>query len=285
MFFLGGIFFGIFLFGETVSEFAGFWNSSYLGRFTLMDWLGLPTGVVVLLAVAMALFMFWGGEQLEKLFGDADPKAAPKWRYGAAGFIALAAIGLIVIGQPNNADRWNMIADEREAQLAGREVQIHPAELVHNIRDKKIKVVMLDVRGEVDYNLFHILDAENVPLEDIDAVVPELHLQPANTIFVVMSNDEAAATEAWKILVAESVPNVYILEGGINNWIDTFADEEFRAAHPVIAGGQDDQLHYVFEAALGDQIPTAVPPLETEIEYTSKVKLELKRAPTSGGCG
>jgi 3-mercaptopyruvate sulfurtransferase SseA len=34
-----------------------------------------------------------------------------------------------------------------------------------------------------------------------------------------MSNDEAAATEAWKVLVAESVQNIYILEGGVNNWL------------------------------------------------------------------
>ena len=57
-FVLGGLF-GIFLFGETVDSFAVFWNSSYMGRFTIQDWLGLPVGVVVLLVILMALFMFW----------------------------------------------------------------------------------------------------------------------------------------------------------------------------------------------------------------------------------
>ena len=33
------------------------------GRLTLMDWLTLPTGVVVLGVVLIALFMFWGGAQ------------------------------------------------------------------------------------------------------------------------------------------------------------------------------------------------------------------------------
>ena len=55
-------------------------------------------------------------------------------------------------------------------------------------------------------------------------MIPELLREPAaNTVYVVMSNDEVAATEAWKVLVAESVSNVYILEGGVNNWIKTFA--------------------------------------------------------------
>ncbi len=58
IFFVLGVFFGIFLFGETVDTYAIFWNSSYMGRFTLPEWLGVSTGVVVLLVVLMALFMF-----------------------------------------------------------------------------------------------------------------------------------------------------------------------------------------------------------------------------------
>jgi hypothetical protein len=34
---------------------------------------------------------------------------------------------------------------------------------------------------------------------------------------MVMSNDEQDATEVWKMLTAQAVPNVYILSGGINN--------------------------------------------------------------------
>jgi hypothetical protein len=43
-----------------------------------------------------------------------------------------------------------------------------------------------------------------------------------NTVLVLVSNDETAATEAWKVVVAESVQNLYILEGGVNNWLALF---------------------------------------------------------------
>ena len=93
---------------------------------------------------------------------------------------------------------------------------------------------MLDVRPETDYNLFHIHGAQNISLDELQAYIPEIHAQQAlNTVFVVMSNDEKAATEAWKILMAESVPNVYILEGGINNWIAIFGEEEQNIAYPL----------------------------------------------------
>lgn len=283
--FVLGVFFGIFLFGETVGGFDTFWNSSYMGRYTLMDWLGLPTGTVVLLVVLMALFMFWGAEKLEQYFGSKDAADEPKWRIGAGGTLALAAVGLILIGQPTTLDRWNRIAEEKTVALEERAVQVHPAEMLEHIHDSSLKVVMLDVRSEADYNQFHILDAQHVPLEELPTVIPALHMEPANTVFFVMSNDETAATAAWKTLQAESVPNVYILEGGINNWLALFANDEFLAANPSIPHS-DDQLAYAFPVAVGArQFPAEPDPHKYEFVFIPKVVLELKRAPTSGGCG
>ncbi len=284
VFFVLGVIFGIFLFGETVSNFNLFWNSSYLGRFTIPEWLGLPTGVVVLLVVLMALFMFWGAEQLERIYGKKDPSKAPKWRYAAAGALVLGSLGLVAFGQPTTADRWAQISEEKQALLDERAVQIHPGELLDVIHDTSLKVVMLDVRNEKDYNLFHILDSRHVPLEELPDIIADLHFEPANTVFVTMSNDETAATEAWKWLVAESVPNVYLLEGGINNWIATFGDDDLTKNFN--AGAGEDQLCYIFDSALGARYDAAEPELhEGALTYTPKVIMETKRAPTSGGCG
>lgn len=282
---LGGLF-GIFLFGETVGTFETFWNSSYLGRFTLMDWLGLPAGIVVVLVVLMALFMFWGSEQLERIFGERDPKKAPRARYAGAGLLVLAAVGVMAIGQPTTAEKWARLAPEKERLLAAREVQIHPGELLDSIADNRLNVIMLDVRSEAEYNIFHVRGARHLPLEEVKAAIPQLLLEPEeNTVYVVISNGEEAATEAWKILVTESVPNVYILEGGINNWLAIFASEDPQIkATPTPPGGE--RLSFVFPAALGDRFSAADPdPHEYKIEYTPKIKLQRNRGPSGGGCG
>lgn len=284
IFFALGALFGIFVFGETVRSIDLFWNSSFMGRLTIMDWLGLPAGWVVLIIVLMALFMFWGSEQLEKIFGGKDPKKAPKFRYVGAGLLALAAFALIPLGQPTNADKWAQIAPEKQVLLENREVQVSPQELLYTIHDHHINLVMIDVRNESDYNLFHLADAHHVPLDELGEKVPELHLEPENTVFVVMSNDETAATQAWKYLVAESVPNVYLLEGGINNWLTVFAGDENRIR--AMESRLDDNLRFEFAAALGAAFPAADPHIsEYDIEFVPKIKLELKRGPTSGGCG
>jgi rhodanese-related sulfurtransferase len=284
LFFVLGVLAGIFLFGETVDQFAIFWNSSYMGRFTLPELFGLPTGVVVLLVVLMALVMFWGGEKLEQHFGGKDPKKAPKWRYAAAGMLVAGAFALIFIGQPTFSERWTAVAEEKNALLQNREKQIHPGELLDSLHDTQLKVIMLDVRDEVDYNLFHILDSRHVPLAELPTIIEELHLEPANALFVTMGNDEQAATEAWKILEAASVPNAYILEGGINNWIATFGDDDLTKNFNLGAG--DDQLCYIFDSAVGSRYAASEPdPHAFGLIYTPKIIMELKRAPASGGCG
>ena len=146
--------------------------------------------------------------------------------------------------------------------------------------------VYLDVRSETDYNLYHIEDAVNVPAERMTEVIPVLLTEPpANTVYILMSNDEAAAVQAWKTLVASSVPNVYILEGGVNNWIAFFGNDD-KALQPDPNAG-DDQLGIVLPAALGSRYESCSPnPIEYEsLEFEAKIKLQLKRDKSGGGCG
>ncbi|MBI5839429.1 MAG: YeeE/YedE family protein [Chloroflexi bacterium] len=298
MFFVLGGFFGAFLFGETEQYFTNWYNNAgYLGRLTLDQVFGIPMGVVVLLVVLMALFMFWGAEQLERIFGKKDLSKEPKLRIASAAALLAAAVFVVVIGSPSLEDKYNKLTFHREVEglqvtytaddmLANRLVFITPAEAFKSKYNQAMKPVYLDVRSEADYNLYHIEDAVNVPLDRLTEVIPVLLSEPpANTVFILMSNDETAAIEAWKTLVASSVPNVYILEGGVNNWIAFFgADDESLQPAPQAS---DDQLKFIFPAALGDRYESCSPsPIEYEnLEFVSKIKLELKRDKSGGGCG
>jgi uncharacterized protein len=285
-FVLGGLF-GIFLFGETERFYDLWWQfAGYMGRITIPEWLGLPYGVVVVGIVLMALFVFWGSEQLEHIFGGRNLAKEPRWRYAGAAGLLVVAFGVLLIGDATTADKYARIASAKDLQLSNREVQIAPGELLSTIGNDTLKTVILDVRPENEYNLFHLHGAKNISLEDLPAYIPEIHAQQAlNTVFVVVSNDEGAATQAWKTLVAESVPNAYILEGGINNWISTFGKNEQNIVYASGPSGVD-ALKYAFPAALGDRYECANPsPHEWELEFTPKIKLQIKRDKSGGGCG
>ncbi len=306
MFFVLGGFFGAFLFGETEQYFDGWYtNAGYYGRLTLDQVFNLPVGVVVLLVVLMALFMFWGAEQLERIFGRKDLTKEPKLRIAGAGALFALALAVVFIGTPPFEEKYSKLTFTRtetiaqenadpivntytysaDQMLEKRLVQIAPAELFQTVYSQGIHLIMLDVRPESDYNLYHVNGAINVPPDKLPRVIPDLLTEPpANSVFVLMSNDEAAATEAWKQLSASAVPNVYILEGGVNHWIAFFGEGEGFEAASVL---HEDQLGYIFPAALGNKYESCDPdPVEYEgLEFEKKIKLQLKRDKSGGGCG
>jgi rhodanese-related sulfurtransferase len=283
--FVFGVLFGIYLFGETVGSFATFFDSSNMGRFTLPELFNTSYGAVVVCIVVVALGLFVMAEKVEAMINGRSQQKLPGWSKPAAVALIALAVVTLFIGQPTSEDRWQAVAAESQARLDNREVQISSAEFLKYRDDKKIKIIPLDVREERYYNQFHLRGAVHVPLDQVKAKARELHFEPANTVFVTVSNDEAAATEAWKILTAESVPNIYILEGGINAWLKTYAGNSLGEEDRVY-NRQEDQLAYRFNAATGSRHPAAEPDANAlDLTFEPKIILELKRAPTSGGCG
>ena len=308
MFMLGG-FFGAALFAETEPLFTNWYNNAgYYGRLTLDQVFGIPTGAVVVLVIFMALFMFWGAEQLERIFGGKDLSKEPKLRPIGAAVLAVAALAVFFIGNPSLDEKYNKLTFTRtetipqaagdpitntivytaDEMLSNRLVFVSPAEAYKAKYNQTMNPVYLDVRPESDYNLYHVEDAVNVPLARIEEIIPVLLAEPpANTVYIVMSNDETAAVQAWKVLSTSSVPNVYILEGGVNNWIAFFGKEDKTLQVEVNPNASDDQLKYIFPAALGNQYASCSPdPQEYgELEFEAKIKLQLKRDKSGGGCG
>lgn len=281
-----GVLFGLFLFGETIDNFTEFFNSSFLGRFSLQDWLGVDAGWVVLGVILMAIFMFWGSEKLEDAFGGMDSKTAPKLRFVGAAVLVVIAVVTLAIGQPTSAEKWEMIAAEKETLLVDdRAYQIHPGELLGLMENDQVILHVVDLRSETDFNMFHLKEAQNVQMDELKSEIPNWLLEPSNAVFVLVGNHEDVSTEAWKVLVAENVNNVYLLEGGINYWLDVFSADEAEEISLDLHTGED-ALHYDFTEALGDRHDLSSPdPEKHEVEFTPKVKLEMKKGPLGGGCG
>ncbi|HYM44075.1 MAG TPA: YeeE/YedE thiosulfate transporter family protein [Steroidobacteraceae bacterium] len=306
LFMLGG-FVGAFLFGETERYFDNWYNyAGYYGRLTLDQVFGLSAPATVLIIVLVALFMFWGSEQLERLVGGKHLSQEPRLRkLGAAGLLA-AALAVLVMGSPSIEDRYQRLSFKRaevvkpadgkplpvthvysaDEMLAKRLVFASPAEAFKARYLQAIKPVYLDVRNESDYNLYHLADSSNVPLERLEKIIPDLLAEPpANTVFITIGNDEARAIQAWKLLVASGVQNVYILDGGINRWIATFGADD-PALQPLANAGAD-QLRYVFPAALGERYKSCAPsPIEHEhLDFQPRIVVQVKRDKSGGGCG
>jgi len=337
MMFMAGGFVGAFLFGETQQYYDDWYNfSGYYGRLTLDQVFGVSAPVIVLIIVLLALFMFWGAEQIERIVAKKDLTAEPPLRKVGAAALVVLAMGVVAIGAPSLEDRYSALRFKRteieskalpapvklepalvagsgsssasvamsvpkpqqqkaptvtkvytaDEMLSRRLVFVTAAEAFKVRYQQAIKLIYLDVRSEADFNLYHIADSVNVPFERLDGLVPSLLAEPpTNTVFIALSNDEAAAVAAWKRLVASGVQNVYVLEGGINRWITTFGHDD--PALNLLSDGADDSLRYAFNTALGDRYKSCAPsPMEYEkLDFQARIVLQLKRDKSGGGCG
>lgn len=323
VFFVLGTLLGVYFFGETVGNFESFYLGTYFGRFTLPEWLGLPAGVVVLLLVLMALAVFWGAEFAEAYFGQKRPasqiRLMPHKRRNLIGAIVLVigCVALVAKGQPTAEQRWAKMADKGNKLIRKRAIFVHPAEVVELKSDTALSVRIFDLRDERDFNLFHIGESQRVlPSECVDpSFVKGLLDLPDNAIAFLVSNGEKKALSVWKNLKAQGVVNLYIIEGGINRWLDLYPLPRCIATKLNTKGksANSERLAYRFNYAVGSRSQAAFPHLEIgkwpdaclsseasvhadagrttlhgqskkTYSYTKKVKLQKKRV-IKGGCG
>ncbi len=291
--FLLGALGGVWLFGETVGAYEPFFLSSNMGRFTLDEWLGVSKGAALLLVVGMALFMFWGGELLEQRFGKGLPWSEISLRprlpkAAAAGALVLLAVVVAARGQPTPAEKFALLGPEVARPVAERGIFVHPAEVVALRKDITVKVQVLDLRDEHDFNLFHVGGARRIdPATLAGPGAPQgLLEQPASTVTFLAANGEAAALEAWKALKALGVQNLYVIEGGMNRWLELYPVEGCVAAPApqLVAGAQGpDALGWRFAYATGSSLPSAWPELPASREFRAPCTAPVSVGEDHGG--
>ena len=286
LFFIGGLFLGIFAFGESVPAFWDFFQQSgYRGTYTLDQWLGTSKGMTGILVTLLALSAFWGVSKLE---AARDPNYVPsRAARGAAFFAILLSAGLLFVPQPGLDSKIKRLEPQLQTLLTQRDVQIDPGELVELMHNNQVKLVLLDLRPERDFNMFHLLDAKNVTIDDLRGVFPST-VDPIS-IVIVMSNDEAMATKGWKILRAKGLLGSYILDGGINKWLDVYGSVADKKPIPLAEVLKEDVFRYTFPAAYGDRVNIAWPDHHhmhlPEREFKKKAKSLKPVTLSGGGCG
>jgi len=316
--FLAGALGGVWLFGETVGSFEPFFLSSAMGRFTLPEWLGLPLGVTLVLVVFMALGLFWAGELAELHFGQQKAwsevlvrPTSPR-KVSAAAVLVMTALAVAVHGQPSPLAKFERLGDAAKRPLQERAVFVHPGEVAALRGDFNLHVAVIDLRDEHDFNLFPLGGARRLQPDLLTRpeVFKPLLEQPASTVTFLMANGEEPAVIAWKTLRAQGVQNLYVLEGGVNRWLELYPVAECVAVKAAPPTGEGDPLAFRFSYASGSNLPAAWPelPIERlsrgpcgdpasgdvshgghgaawpEYSYPKKVKLQFKAA-VKGGCG
>jgi rhodanese-related sulfurtransferase len=119
-------------------------------------------------------------------------------------------------------------------------------------------ILLIDVRSPEEYNKFKLKNAINIPLTDLlnkdenGNLVWEYIVNQDVNLNVLYSNGTVYANQAWMLLRRLNFKNNYVMEGGLNKWVETimmpkkpetddnenaFALYEFRKAAALYFGG------------------------------------------------
>lgn len=118
---------------------------------------------------------------------------------------------------------------------------IRPPELAQLLSERP-EVRLLDVRTPTEYETVHIRGAYNVPLDLLGEHGAEIRINVAEPVVLVCQSGQRAR-KAEEALKAAGMPNLHVLDGGVNGWV--------AAGNPVVRRAERLSLERQVRIAAG----------------------------------
>ncbi|HEX5521306.1 MAG TPA: rhodanese-like domain-containing protein, partial [Longimicrobiaceae bacterium] len=118
---------------------------------------------------------------------------------------------------------------------------IRPEQLEALLRARP-EIRLLDVRTPGEYETVHIRGAYNVPLDTLGEHGPNIRAHDEQPVVLICQSGQRAR-RAEAALQAAGMPNLHVLDGGVNGWV--------AAGRPVERGGQRLSLERQVRIAAG----------------------------------
>jgi len=118
---------------------------------------------------------------------------------------------------------------------------IRPPELAQLLSEHP-EVRLLDVRTPTEYETVHIRGAYNVPLDLLGEHGAEIRINVAEPVVLVCQSGQRAR-KAEEALKAAGMPNLHVLDGGVNGWV--------AAGNPVVRRAERLSLERQVRIAAG----------------------------------
>jgi rhodanese-related sulfurtransferase len=87
-------------------------------------------------------------------------------------------------------------------------------------------VYLIDVRMEDEYDAYAIPGSLSLPLEELLSPDNDEYLRQEGMDIIFYSNGDVFADQAWMLAVQKGIQDVYVLQGGLNEWFRTIIKPE-----------------------------------------------------------
>jgi len=192
--------------------------------------------------------------------------------------------GLSIAMIPENTTQpYKLSANEMLDEVQYGAELIHPDELADWLINSDPSIQLIDVRSTEEYDKFSLGNAINIPLSDILSDGWVDYLDQGVKMNILYSNGSTKSHEAWMILRQLGYENNYVLQGGLNYWVDTILNPE----SPKSTDPDDEIAKYDFRkgasqyfgGAVGSESPTSTTKTKKPV-----IKRKTKKKAPEGGC-
>ncbi len=165
--------------------------------------------------------------------------------------ISVVSLGLLIAAVPQNTTHpYKLTADQLLEEVKGRQQYFSPDELADMLVNKDPSIQLIDVRSADEFEKFSLPGAINIPLPDLlnDQYADVLNQDVKMNIFY--SNGTVDANQAWLITRQLGFENNFVLEGGLNYWVETIMNPE----KPAATNPNEEMARYDFRMAAGSAL-------------------------------
>ena len=120
-----------------------------------------------------------------------------------------------IAGQPVATARGEIDVNHLASTIARELDHVEAIDLARWIRDGKQGLRVVDVRPPAQFENYRLPAAENIPLDKLGLAV----FAPSDTV-VLYSGGGAHAAQAWVLLRALGLRQVFFLSGGLDEWVN-----------------------------------------------------------------
>jgi rhodanese-related sulfurtransferase len=158
----------------------------------------------------------------------------------------LLILALIIAMVPQNTTRpYKLTAEQLLSEIRTGTQFISPDEVADKIIQKDPSIQLIDVRNPREFDMFSLPGAINIPLQDILSEQNTDILNQGTKMNIFYSNGSTEANEAWLLTRQIGYQNNYVLQGGLNYWMETV----MNPAKPADVAPNDEIARYDFRKA------------------------------------
>ncbi len=276
MFFVAGIFIGVFIFGEMYPLVSSVLMADSLGDLPVYEALGMSRGLFASILVAFALIAFAAVGIVERKVNKQPLPSYFKLNTRTISWVTVIILGITLNFFPDIKTRaFASIDDDKFDEEATELVEMDIDELAYRVVEQDRKYIVVDVRSVDEYKASHIPFSINIPLENLaDGAWRDIFKDRKKTAVFYGYNKNQAVKAGMVSRFLKDKTQIRILNVPFEDFAKIYMSDN---GQPVEESKSDAEITRFRTRARTDMILLAE-------QETSKPVIVVKKRKVQGGC-